>query len=105
MLSIIFYLNMLSDLNCFHTKIKFSYEIIGSGDLLLVQKDNDIKTIAYRKPTRNDMYLHWDFLASELCKQGILKILLLRAHILCSNQYLLEKEIKNLEHVFRKVNG
>ena len=49
------------------------------------------------------MYLHWDFFASELCKRGILKILLLRAHILCSNQYLLEKEIKNLEHVFRKI--
>ena len=51
------------------------------------------------------MYLHWDFFTSELCKRGILKILLLRAHTLCSNQYLLEKEIKNLEHVFRKANG
>lgn len=51
------------------------------------------------------MYLHWDFFASELCKRGILKILLLRAHILCSNQYLLEKEIKHLRHVFAKVNG
>ena len=33
------------------------------------------------------------------------KTLILRAHIVCSNQYLLETEIKHLENGFAKVNG
>ena len=63
-----------------------------------------LKTTVYQKPTQNDMYLHWDSFAPESWKQGTLKTLLLRAHILCSNQHLLEKKIKHPEHVFVKIN-
>ena len=72
---------------------------------LLVRKGNDIETTVYGKPTHNDIYLHWNLFAPESCKRGTLKTLLLHTHIVCSNQYLLEKEIKHLRHVFAKVNG
>ena len=54
---------VLSVLNCFHRKIKFTYEIEDSGeitflDVLLVWKGNDIERTVYRKPTQSDMYLH-----------------------------------------------
>ena len=50
------------------------------------------------------MYLQWHSFTPELWKRGILKTLLLRAHIVYSNQYPLEKEIKHLKHVCPKVN-
>ena len=51
------------------------------------------------------MYLHWDSFALESWKRETLKTLLLRAHIVCSSRYLLEKEIKHLEQVFVKLEG
>ena len=51
------------------------------------------------------MYLHWDSFALESWKRETLKTQLLRAHIVCSSRYLLEKEIKHLEQVFVKLEG
>ena len=68
-------------------------------DLLLLRKGNGIETTAYQKPTHNDMYLDWYSFAPELWKQETLTTLLLRAHIICCNQYLLKIEIKHREHV------
>ena len=61
--------------NSFHTKIKFTYQIEDGGkiaflDVRLVGKGNDIETTLYRRPIHNDLYLHWDWFASELWKQG-----------------------------------
>ena len=51
------------------------------------------------------MYLHLDLFAFESLKQGAHERLILRAQIVSSNSYLLEKETKHLENVFLKVNG
>ena len=51
------------------------------------------------------MYLYWNSFIPESWKQGTLKTLLLGAHIVSSNQYLLEKVIQHLDHVFVEVNG
>ena len=38
-------------------------------------------------------------------KRGTLKTLLFRAHRICSNKELLEKEVKHLKYVFITING
>ena len=101
-------IDALAIFNCFHLQIKFTYELEDFGEiaflgLLLVGRGSDIKTTVYQKPTHNDMYLHWDSFAPESWKRETLKTLLLRAHIVCSSRYLLEKEIKHLEQVFVKL--
>ena len=38
-------------------------------------------------------------------KRGTLKTLLFRAHTICSNKDLMEKEVKHLKHVFITIKG
>ena len=54
-------LNILSN---FHSSIKFTYETesdnkISFLDVQLIRKQKRIETCVYRKPTNNDVYIHW----------------------------------------------
>ena len=51
------------------------------------------------------MYLHWNSFTPISWKRGTLKSLISRAYMVCSNETLLEKELKHLKHVFHKING
>ena len=51
------------------------------------------------------MYLHWNSFTPVSWKRGTLKSLISRAYMVCSNETLLEKELKHLKHVFHKING
>ena len=56
-----------------------------------------IETTVYRKFTHNDVYLHWDLFSPNSWKVGTLKMLLLRAFVVCSNEQLLNREIEHLK--------
>jgi len=92
---------VISRLNSYHENIKFTFEIenndsISFLDVKLIRKLNHIETTVYRKPTHNDIYLHWDSFAPATWKRGTLKTLLHRAHTICSTSDHREKEIDNL---------
>ena len=74
-------------------------------DVLIMRKNNTIETTVYRKQNYNDIYLHWESFMPETWKRGSLKTLMFRAHTICSNKELLEKEVKHLKHVFIAING
>ena len=74
-------------------------------DVLIMRRNNTTETTVYRKQTHNDIYLHWEFFTPEAWKRGTLKILLFRAHTICSNKELLDEEVKHLKHVFITING
>ena len=74
-------------------------------DVLTMKKNNTIETTVYRKQTHNDIYLHWQSFTQETWKRDTLKTLYFRAHTICSNKELLEKEVKHLKHVFITING
>ena len=100
----------LNTLNSFHANISFTYEqecdsMISFLEVLIMSKNYTIETTVYRKQTHNDIYLHWEFFTPEAWKRGTLKILLFRAHTICSNKELLDKEVKHLKHVFITING
>ena len=74
-------------------------------NVLIMRKNNTIETTIYRKQTQNDIYLHWESFTSEAWRCGTLKTLSFRAHTICSNKELLDKEVKHLKHVFITING
>ena len=73
--------------------------------VLIMRKSNTIQTTVYSEQTHNDIYLHWESFTPEAWKRGTLKTLLFRAHTICSNKELLDKEVKHLKHVFITING
>ena len=102
--------NILSKLNGYNDNIEFTYEIENDGklpflDVLLISKDYKVETTVYRKSTNNDIYLHWNLFSPTTWKRGSLQTLVSRAFKVCSNDQLLENEIKHLKKVFRDING
>ena len=102
--------DVLSVLNSFHKNIKFTYEEEQNNtlpflDVLFIRDGEKLNTTVYRKDTHNDLYLHWNSFTSVIWKRGTLKSLISRAYMVCSNETLLEKELKHLKHVFHKING
>ena len=99
------------ELNNFHPNIKFTHELqdengkISFLDVLINVYDTDIETTVYRKPTSNDIYLHWDSFAPNKWKTGTARTLFQRAYMICSTEVLLEKEINHLYTVFTTING
>ena len=57
------------------------------------------------KNTFNYPCLHWDLFSPISWKRGKLKSLISRGYVICSNQGLLEKELKHLKNTFHKKNG
>ena len=101
---------VLSVLNSFHDNIKFTYEQENNNrlpflDVLFIRDDEKINTTVFRKDTYNDLYLHWGSFSPISWKRGTLKSLISRAYMICSNQSLLEKELKHLKDTFHKKNG
>ena len=74
-------------------------------DVLFIRDNEKFNTTVYRNDTYNDLYLQWNFFTPISWKRGILKSLISRVYMVCSNETLLEKEHKHLKHVFHKING
>ena len=74
-------------------------------DILFIGDDEKINTTVFRKDTHNDLYLHWDSFSPINWKREILKLLISRAYMICSDQSLLEKELEHLKNTFHKKNG
>ena len=90
---------VLSVLNSFHDNIKFTYEQENNNklaflDVLFIRDYEKINTTVFWKDTHNDLYLRWESFSPISRKQGTLKSLISRAYMICSNQSLLEKELK-----------
>ena len=68
--------------------------------LVIRDSSNNINMTVYRKSTNNDIYLNWESFAPGKWKRGTLK-----TYHVCSNQELLQKELKYIEKVFRANNN
>ena len=100
---------VLSVLNLFYDHIKLTYEQENNNklpflDVLFIRDDEKINTTVFRKDTYNDIYLHWDSFSPISWKRGTLKSLIRSAYLICSNQSLLQKELKHLKNTFHKKN-
>ena len=101
---------VLQAINNYHSNINFTYELesdnkISFLDVLIHRQEDRIDTSVYRKPTNNNIFLHWDSFAPKIWKKGTLRTLIFRAHTICSSTTLKEKEIQHLKKVFHDMNG
>ena len=101
---------LLSVLNNFHPKIKFTYEMeveskLAFLDILLHRDGHDIITTVYRKVTNNDVYLNWYSFCPREWKRGTFRSLVQRAYIICSSSHLLKEELKHCCDVFVMKNN
>ena len=102
--------HILSTLNNFHSSIKFTYET-ESGykssflDVQLLPTGDNIETCVFRKPTKTDIYFHWNSFAPFQWKYSTLKTLAYRAYIVCSDNQHLESELNYLRKVFHNFNS
>ena len=69
-------------------------------DVLICRTDNSFETRVYRKSTGNDIYLKWNAFAPDTWKSRTLKTHVRGAHIVCSTEDFLDKELKYLQKVF-----
>jgi hypothetical protein len=98
-------------LNNFHPNIKFTHETEKDGQIpfldVLLKKNQDgtIETTVYRKPTNNNVYIHWNSYAPKEWKIGTLYGIIRRAYEICSTQEERSKELKFLKTVFTETNG
>ena len=70
-------------------------------DVNIHRSPNNFEFSIYRKPTASDSYTHWYSAHTTATKKGIIQGLGLRAHRLCSKDYI-GNEIQHLRSVFLK---
>ena len=96
---------ILEAFNSFHPQIQFTFEefpnnIVHFLDLQINSSDITI----YRKPTHTGQYTHFSSFTPWSHKTAWIRALLNRAYQICSNQYLLQSELKNIQ-TFMSWNG
>ena len=67
--------------------------------LVLIQPDNSLLLLVYRKPAHTDLYLQWDSHHHLSAKYSVINTLRHRAKTVCSNHYLLKKEEDHIKRV------
>ena len=102
--------HVLSTHNNFHSSIKFTNETENGSklsflDVQLMRTGDNIETCVFRKPTNTDIYIHWNSFAPFEGKYSILKTLVYRAYIVCSDNQHLESERNYLRKVFHNFNS
>ena len=89
-----------SALNNYDSNIQFTYEVEASNKSLpflvqLLRNQQHIETTVYRKPTANDIYLHWDSFTPKKWRIGTLK----------THAKQRKAELQHISNVFSTVNG
>ena len=102
--------HIIHTLNSFHPSIQFTFETEVNNKIpflgvMIIRNETSFTTTVYRKPTNNDIYIHWDTFASESWKRGTLKTLTRRAYSICSTEELLYSELQQIRHSFLTING
>ena len=93
----------------FYPNIEFTYETkvnskLAFLDVLLLREGQDIITTVYRKATNSYVYLNWNSFFPQSWKQGTLKSLVQRAHLICSAEDLLKTEFNHIQKAFLETN-
>ena len=100
---------IIKTLNSFDKQIQFTFEKeesrqISFLDVLIIRQGNSIQTTVYRKPTHTDLYINWTSFTPIEWKISTLRGIIKRAISVCSNNELLQAELKHIKTVFKEIN-
>ena len=89
---------VISVLNSFHPSTQFAYETENNNSILfldsqLLRVGENIGTRLFRKPTNTDLHIYWQSFAPLQWRHCILKTLVYRGNIVCSNEKHLHSEL------------
>ena len=101
---------VLTQLNNFHPSIAFTYELEEQNrlpflDVQVIRTGLTTETTVYRKPTNQNLYLHWNSFTPKAWRIGALKTLIFRALKVCSKPQHRDAEIEHIRKVFIEING
>ena len=102
---------ILEQLNSFHEKIQFTFEVENNNrlpflDALLIKKINTIgNRKVYSKPTNTDGCLNWSSSVLAAWKTATLRTILNHAYIICFTESHLQDETRFIESTFEKINN
>ena len=71
---------------------------------ILIKRLTKLETGVYRKTTNTDIYINWNAHAPTEGKIEILRNLIKGAKLICSDESLVNEEMKYLTKVFHKIN-
>ena len=95
-------------LNSLHTNLKFTCEFGGNSmpflDTRVKLGPAEVDSTVFRKATNTNVVLHYDAVAPNTWKRGLVKCLLHRAKVVCSNEHNLNEEVAKLREIF-STNG
>ena len=103
--------DVVAKINSFHQNIRCTHEVeeqqkIPFLDVLLKKRANGrLDTTVYRKPTNNNIYIHWNAYGPRQWKIGTLSGIIQRAYIICSTEEDRTAELKFIHDVFTEING
>ena len=90
---------IMKKLNTYHQQIQFTYEFEKYQHILFCcvsirrLPNRKLETTVFRKETNSDVYMNWNSHAPIQWEIGLLKNLVKRSIIICSDQHLLQKEL------------
>jgi hypothetical protein len=98
---------ILSYLNNQHPNIKFTLEVERDNklpflDVLVKRRHNKYVTTSYHKKTFTGVYLNWNSLTARRYKIGLIKCLLHRIWMICTEKEDRDLEIKQLKHTLEE---
>ena len=100
---------VLIAINNFHENIAFTCEeernnMIAFLDVLLIRQTNSIDMAVFMKETNTGLYINNAF-APKKWKTSTLKMLVRRAYLISTKDYLREMELSYLRDTFRDINN
>ena len=98
------YRPFLNKLNALHKNLKYTYKMEGTAmpflDILVTLNRDGMKSKVFRKPTDTNVLLNNTAVTPPNWKKGLIKCLLHRAEVVCSDDQSLKEEHANLRDIF-----
>ena len=98
------YTIFLTKLNTLHANLQFTCEIGGKSmpflDTSVTLSPDGLKSSVFRKKTNTNVVLHYDATAPKAWKTGLIKCMLHRAEVVCSDDVTREEEHVKLKNIF-----
>ena len=100
---------ILNKINNYHSSINFTFELGKNNEInflnILIKRLTKLETGIYRKPTNTNIYINYNAHAPTEGKIEIIRNLIKRAKFICSDESLVNEEMKYLTKVFHKINN
>ena len=96
---------VLNNFNNFHKSLRFTMEKEENGkvnflDVSVTKNDGQLFTTWYRKSSNTLMFNQWNSLGPKIYKINLIRTMINRLKIICSNKWIFNRDLKQLRDSF-----